>query len=323
MTDIGEAIVAAYLREICNCDFIDKNVKINIQGVLGEIDVVGVNSEEKHIYIAEVAIHTAGLQYINQREGTIDNRDRLIKKFDKAIRYANDKYKGYKKTFMFWSPVVRPTKTESGQKKLTDINEISTTIKKQFNVVIQFFVNEDFLSAIDNLRAVAGNSKGNLTDPILRLYQIEEISRGKFGSKPSQKSTVTNISRTGKQWNPKAGTIGAIVKQYLESHEDPIYEEIRQIVLSQFPDSAFNKNHLSWYKNHTANIVKTVNGDKDAKPSVRRGAIKVAMVEYLSSHPNPKCNEMEKIALKIKPDSAFNDNHYKWYINFFNKSRNL
>lgn len=319
MFNVGEELVDTYLKEYCGCDFTDKNKKINVQGKQGEIDVIGINSEDKHVYFAEVAIHTAGLQYVT-RDGKIDNKERLIKKFEKAIHYANDKYKGYQKTFMLWSPVVRPTKTNMGDKELTDIKEIIFSIKDRFDVDIKLYINEEFLNAIEQLRSIARDKTEELKNPILRLYQIEEISRKKYGHKQSA-PTMSKPSHDVKPWHPKPGTIGATVKEYLESRQNPIYEDIREKVLSEFPDSAFNKNHFSWYKNHLSKTIKSRSVTPKQTRQPRQGTIKAAIMGYLIANPDPKYGEMKKIALSIRPKSAFNKSHFVWYINYFKKNK--
>jgi Holliday junction resolvase-like predicted endonuclease len=51
--NIGEEIVMAYLQYIKGCEFIQSN--LYTPDVQGEIDVIGIDIDNKKIYVCEVA----------------------------------------------------------------------------------------------------------------------------------------------------------------------------------------------------------------------------------------------------------------------------
>ena len=59
--NIGEEICGEWLRHIKGCDFVQYNVQTH--DAQGEIDVIGINLDERIVYACEVAIHLiTGLQ---------------------------------------------------------------------------------------------------------------------------------------------------------------------------------------------------------------------------------------------------------------------
>ena len=88
----------------------------------GEIDVVGINTAKKKVYICEVATHLAGLQYVKERRP--DNVERFVKKFEKDIEYSRRYLPEFEKVFMLWSPIVRTAKDGSQYNQMNDIDQI-------------------------------------------------------------------------------------------------------------------------------------------------------------------------------------------------------
>jgi hypothetical protein len=119
--NIGEEIVGTYLKVIFGCEFVEYN--LYTEDVQGEIDVIGVNNITKTVYVCEVAIHLAtGLQYT--KNGRPDNTDRIIKKFEKDIFYANKRFESYERVFMFWSPVVKIPKKDTTYSQLNSLLKV-------------------------------------------------------------------------------------------------------------------------------------------------------------------------------------------------------
>jgi len=172
MENPGEHLVGQYLREIKECDFVEYNLQT--KKTQGEIDVIGINSTTKTVYICEVATHLqTGLQYT--KNGSTDNVNRFIEKFGKNIRYAKDNFANYKPIFMLWSPIIRePEKKNAIVNQLRDINEIKEKILKKHNVDIVLVYNEKYLDCINELRKVAKQTTHAMTSPIMRFLQIEE-----------------------------------------------------------------------------------------------------------------------------------------------------
>jgi Holliday junction resolvase-like predicted endonuclease len=82
MENPGEELVGSYLREVCDCDFVEFNLRTRF--TQGEIDVVGINTAIKTVYLCEVATHLeTGLQYVKEKRP--NNIERFVKKFQKDI----------------------------------------------------------------------------------------------------------------------------------------------------------------------------------------------------------------------------------------------
>ena len=172
--NIGEEIAGAYLKEIKNCDFVDYN--IYTKDVQGEIDVIGVDTIGKKVYICEVAIHLAtGLQYTNPKTKRPDNTERLIKKFEKDFDYAKKRFdKRYKKIFMLWSPIVKDQKIGTMYNQLESVVKVKEHLKNKHSIDLELMINEKFQECLNNLRSYSEKKSEELKTPILRLMQIEE-----------------------------------------------------------------------------------------------------------------------------------------------------
>lgn len=167
--NVGEELVGAYLQHVEGYEFVAFNLHtLNTQG---EIDVVGLNMKSRTVYLCEVAIHLeTGLQYVTDRQP--DNVSRLVGKFEKDIEYARKYFKGYKKVFMLWSPIVRDTRLGSKHNQMRDIAEIKMAVKKR-GIDLRVFVNEEFQWAILRLKEIALEESKELKSSVMRLFQIE------------------------------------------------------------------------------------------------------------------------------------------------------
>jgi len=169
--NIGEEIVGTYLKVCKNCDFVEYN--LYTQEVQGEIDVVGIDTKNKKVFICEVAIHLeTGLQYVKDKRP--DNYDRFVKKFEKNINYVNNHFdNSYEKTFMLWSPIVKNPKENSKYNQLLDVEKVRAHLKNHHSIDLQLIINKNFLNCLEELRTYAGRQTEELKSPILRLMQIE------------------------------------------------------------------------------------------------------------------------------------------------------
>jgi Holliday junction resolvase-like predicted endonuclease len=171
MHNTGEAIVGAYLQHIRGCEFVQYN--LHTPDVQGEIDVIGINIRERTLYVCEVAIHLiTGLQYVKERRP--DNVDRLLKKFEKDIEYANKYFSDFTRVFMLWSPIVKNQRDGAKDNQLHDVEEIERRLAQSHGVQLQLVINERFAGYLADLRAYAQNETKELKSPVLRLMQIEE-----------------------------------------------------------------------------------------------------------------------------------------------------
>jgi len=174
MENIGETLVGDYLKVKYECDFVAFNV--STADPKGEIDVVGINSKKKEIYICEVATHlVTGLRYVNAKEKISDNVGRFVKKFKKNIADADKVFPEYKKKhFMLWSPIVKNPKTGTKFNQTKDIAEVEHEIFEQHRVRIEVISNQEYMDRLNYLREYARRVTEELKSPVLRLFQIEE-----------------------------------------------------------------------------------------------------------------------------------------------------
>lgn len=202
MINIGEQLVASYLQYIRGCEFIQTNLyTVESQG---EIDVVGINLNERKVYIAEVAIHlTTGLQYVKDKRP--DNVQKLIEKFSRDIEYANRYFSEYDKHFMLWSPVVKSGNKGPQYNQLGHIAEISAAIQAKYGVDIEFVINERFLACLGEMRTFSKSATADLKCPVMRLFQVEEwLTKhvGKLPASPTVQGTLRDIAARRPERSP-------------------------------------------------------------------------------------------------------------------------
>ena len=170
--NIGEEIVMAYLQYIKGCEFIQSN--LYLPDIQGEIDVVGIDIDNKKIYVCEVAIHLiTGLQYVHQTEKRRNNVKKLVDKFSKDIEYAMKFFPDYEKIAMLWCPIVKNQKIGSKNNQLNDVMEIKNIIKEKYDVELMTIVNKDFMDCLNELKYFAVNDTKDNKSPVIRLMQIE------------------------------------------------------------------------------------------------------------------------------------------------------
>jgi len=103
MQNIGEEICGEYLKYIKECEFITYDV--TNPDIQGEIDVIGINLQNKILYVCEVAVHTYGLQYVKDKRP--DDYNRFMAKIEKDITYAKKYFPEFNIKPMIWSPIVK------------------------------------------------------------------------------------------------------------------------------------------------------------------------------------------------------------------------
>lgn len=173
MQNPGEEVVGEYLKIILGCDFVEYN--LYTPDTQGEIDVVGINSKDKKLYVCEVATHLiTGLQYVKNKRP--DNVDRFVKKFKKNIEYAEKYFPGFEKHYMIWSPIVKNSGPNAKNNQLNDIQEIKDIIQSRPGkpIEVEAIINHQYAQCLQELREYAAKETKELKSPILRLMQIEE-----------------------------------------------------------------------------------------------------------------------------------------------------
>ncbi|MBR6388720.1 MAG: hypothetical protein IKS15_01185 [Opitutales bacterium] len=154
--NIGEEIVAAYLIYFEKCSAVVQNLPINNTG---EIDIVGIKGDD--VLFCEVAVHLrTGLRY-RQKGGNVGA---IVSKFERIKEFANEKFKGKKFRYLFFSPLVK----KSG---LRDIEEIKSELKRK-KISLECVLNEDFYMKLGELKEIAAAEKNELKNPAMRMFQI-------------------------------------------------------------------------------------------------------------------------------------------------------
>ena len=172
--NIGEEIAAAYLQYIKECEFIQTN--LYTPDIQGEIDVVGIDVNNKKLYVCEVAVHLiTGLQYVKDKRP--NNVNKLYEKFGKDIEYANKYFPDYEKIFMIWTPIVKNQSEGSKYNQLNDISEIKRKLKEKYKIELQDIINEKFMDCLKELREFAAKETKDIKSPVIRYLQVEEYTK--------------------------------------------------------------------------------------------------------------------------------------------------
>ena len=183
--NVGEEIVGEYLQVIRGCEFVQYNVYT--REAQGEIDVLGVSFARREVFVCEVAVHlTTGLLYVSS--GKTDTVQRFLKKFNKDIDYAEKAFADFERRYMLWSPIVRSSKPGVKYDQLKAVEEVRDQMKASRGVEIEFVINEDFASALSELRAYAADRTEELKSPLLRLMQIEAYLARHCGRRKARSS---------------------------------------------------------------------------------------------------------------------------------------
>ena len=178
MEDPREHLVGQYLKYIKGCDFVEYNLQTKSKQ--GEIDVVGINSSESKVYICEVVTHLTGVGLLYVKAGRSDNVRRLTLKFEKDIEYGITNFRNFERIYMLWTPLAKDTGTMAKSNPFKDIREVKEKIKLELGIDLILFVNEDYMTAVSELRRFASKTSYAMKSPIMRYLQIEETLKSKF-----------------------------------------------------------------------------------------------------------------------------------------------
>lgn len=170
--DIGEEIVGAWLREVAECDFVQYNVPTRKNQ--GEIDVVGLNLEQKKVYICEVATHIQGLQYTKNSQP--NNYEKLAQKFASDVIYGETYLKQFERHYMLWSPIVPHPKTMTTRHNtFRDLARVQHEIQQRYSANIEMVINESYWEKVKALKNRASRETFVSQYPVFRLLQIFEV----------------------------------------------------------------------------------------------------------------------------------------------------
>ena len=180
MEDPGEHLVGQYLKYINGCDFVEYNLKT--KSSQGEIDVVGINSSQRKVYICEVATHLRGPGLLYVKDSHPDNVRRLTSKFRKDIEYGRTNFKDFECIYMLWTPIAKDTGPMAKLNPCKDLREVKEKIMAEFAIDLNIIANEDYMKAVSELRRIAAKTSYAMKSPIMRYMQIEETLIKKFRS---------------------------------------------------------------------------------------------------------------------------------------------
>lgn len=190
MLNVGEQLVASYLRYIRKCDFIQTN--LYTVDAHGEIDVVGINLKEKRVYVCEVAVHlTTGLQYVKEKRP--NNIQKLTEKFSRDIEYTQKYLSEYEAHYMLWSPIVKDSQGLPLYNQLLHLANVTAALKAKYDVDLECIVNEKFLACLKELRIYAGGQTAELQCPLLRLLQVEVYLEKHVARMTANESVKANV----------------------------------------------------------------------------------------------------------------------------------
>jgi hypothetical protein len=157
--DIGESLVAAYLRHVRGCDVILTNV--HLSGIQGELDVVGLlRGDPQKVWLCEVTTHTRGMNNPARRPAA----QRVTEKIDRAVAFAADVFPSAEAHFEVWSPLVRPGLVRR-------LRDVADSFKAR-DVELTIVANEEYTSRLQTLVDEARATTATTGDDAFRLLQI-------------------------------------------------------------------------------------------------------------------------------------------------------
>jgi hypothetical protein len=178
--DIGESLVAAYLRHVRRCDVILTNVYL--PGEQGELDVVGLErGERQKVWLCEVTTHTRGMNNPAKRPAA----RRVAEKIERAIKFAADVFPSAEPHFEVWSPVVRPGL----------VTELSTVIAafRRRGIDLTIVANENYAACIQELVDEARRTSSTTGDAAFRMLQILTRLKGELRLGPAPTPTPSDV----------------------------------------------------------------------------------------------------------------------------------
>jgi len=170
--NIGEELTGLYLQIERNCSFVQYNVYT--PHTQGEIDVIAINFKDKIVYVCEVAVHlVTGIMYVKNAQP--DTQDRMIKKFNKDIDYAEEEFPDYNRIYMLWSPIVKESSPNAKYDQMKAVQAVQAHILEARGVEIELVINEKYKECLMKLKEYAASRTEDLKSPLLRVFQLEAL----------------------------------------------------------------------------------------------------------------------------------------------------
>ncbi len=192
-----EEFVGQYLTFVKNCDFVKYNepyiAKIKCEEKrknMGEADVIGININDKKLYICEVTAELQGMGDTNfqkYKKYEDDDENKSKNKFEKNKNVYSDKFKGFTVEYMLWFPF-SPSKARMSILE-KDLNEQGITA----------YYEESFFKAIEELKTKLSKKTENLSSPFARFFQVYGRLQKKYSANYDvQMSSVKKIIKEDK-----------------------------------------------------------------------------------------------------------------------------
>jgi len=156
-TEMGEYIVGACLKLLMRCNVVDYNVRRPGGRLIGlnELDVMGLDFNNRIAYLCEVTTHLDGLLYGSSSNSTMK---RIRNKYHHMQEYADNYLSHFftERHLMFWSPVVKP----KARRELEDIKGL------------ELIINDSYAECISRLQKFARENTYDTGNPTMRVLQI-------------------------------------------------------------------------------------------------------------------------------------------------------
>jgi hypothetical protein len=166
MMEIGESLVAAYMRHVRGCDLILTNV--HLSDIQGELDVIGLErSEPQRLWLCEVTTHIRGMNNPTKRTAA----QRAIAKIDRAVGFASDVFPNAEPHFEIWSPIVRPG-------LITELDSVVAQFEAR-GIALAIVANKGYTQRLQALVECARKSTADTGNDAFRMLQI--LTRVKGG----------------------------------------------------------------------------------------------------------------------------------------------
>lgn len=158
MTDLGESLVAAYLRHVRRCEVVLTNVYI--EGTQGELDVVGLELKApQQVWLCEVTTHVRGMNNPVRRGAA----QRMMEKIERASRFAVEVFPEAKPHFEVWSPKVRPG-------LVAELEATAAAMKD--GLPLELVINAEYTRRVQELIDVARVNPSTTGEGAFRMLQI-------------------------------------------------------------------------------------------------------------------------------------------------------
>lgn len=223
--EIGENLIASYLRHVEDCRIVQTNWKTSSQWKIteyeekksrelfdkikisplfsevfknngydqlikqAEIDVIGLNTTEKSVFGIDVAFHNAGLNYK-------DTTNNVLKKIFRTIFVLQTYFSDFNKFNAFF---ITPKANPATEKPIRDLIEKVNELIDDEMISVNFICNEAFFSSIvdpimNNIDD--DNDTSELFIRSIKLLQLDKRDNSTTDNKKTNKKSATIIDKT-------------------------------------------------------------------------------------------------------------------------------